>query len=419
MHHAKKIFFALIFCGFIISRAGAVPMDWDSVLASAKKYNQSLIKAELAIKQAELNFSKAKTNFYPQLSAQSGYSESGVLSDGEDQTSSGNYSIGLSGSLSIFSGYSDVTELKIQRLNIASEKEKFSRVMSDVIYNLKASYINLLAAQEMVSLWQDINKQRTANYNLVQLKYQAGREDKGSLLRMEADKIQADYELANALQDVKSADLELMKNIGTMELGPITATGGLEPNTAFAIDPNDTALAGIPEFKLQQYEMDKAELTIKQSKSSFYPSISLSSGISMNVSQPSADNASWNLGLQVSYPLTTNYKQRFEVQRAKNSLLISQKSFEAEVLAIRAAWLSAGNDLSRAAENVAIQEKYLEASSEQSKITSVRYLNGLVAYSEWYTVENDYINAKKSLLSAKKTAILARAKLNNILGKGE
>ena len=45
-------------------------------------------------------------------------------------------------------------------------------------------------------------------------------------------------------------------------------------------------------------------------------------------------------------------------------------------------------------------------------------MNGLSTYQDWYSIENDYISSRKTMLDAKKTAALERAKWYNFIGEG-
>ncbi|MDO9390174.1 MAG: TolC family protein [bacterium] len=405
------LFFLLV----LSSTVQGVTLGWDDIVVLAKTHNQDLKNAELSIKQAEIEYSKAATNLYPKLSTSAGYS----LSGGDEGGTSDAYALGISGSLPVFSGFSDVTELQIQKVNKAIERENYFRTYSDVLYGLKTSYINLLTTQEMLALWQNIQKQRTDNYNLVKLKYQAGREDRGAMLRMEADKLQADYELANAKRDSISAMLELMRNIGIGASDTFTVTGSLVVDSLPSMASGDSVLGTVPEYRLSKYKLESTKLKIRQAKSGYYPDVSLSSGYSMRGSTFPPDYGGWNVGLSLSYPLTGSLTNKYQVNTARNSMAMSEHTFEKTALTINASIQSARNDLLRAVENIIINEKYLAASKEQSLITSRKYMNGLATYTEWYSVETDYVNAKKNMLSSRKNAILLRAKLANIMGEGE
>jgi outer membrane protein TolC len=396
----------------LIVEAQGATIDWDIIIALAREHNQDLMNAELSVKQAEIEYSRAVVNLYPQLSTSGGYSVSGI--NGGER--SDNYSLGLSGSLPVFSGFRDITEVRIQRINKAIESENYLRILSDVYYNLKISYINLLASQEMLALWQDIQRQRTDNYNLVKLKYQAGREDRGSLLRMEADKLQADYELSAAKRDSAAAMLELFKNIGINPSDTIAVVGSLVTDTLFTPIIVDTALISVPEYRLAQLQLESANLKVRQSKSGYYPNVSVSSGYNWRGSTFPPGDGEWNIGLNVSYPLTGSLQNKYQVGSTRNSMAMAKNTFAKTALSIGATIQSARNDLMRAQESISITEKYLAASAEQSRITSRKYMNGLATYTEWYSVESDYVNAKKNMLSSSKSVNLLAAKLTNILG---
>jgi len=56
-----------------------------------------------------------------------------------------------------------------------------------------------------------------------------------------------------------------------------------------------------------------------------------------------------------------------------------------------------------------VRETYFEATEERAKIDRVKYLNGLITYDDWDRTESAYITAQKSLLTARKTTLLAEA----------
>ena len=65
--------------------------------------------------------------------------------------------------------------------------------------------------------------------------------------------------------------------------------------------------------------------------------------------------------------------------------------------------------LKDAIDSYSSQKKYLDASSERSKIAQIKYLNGLTSYYEWDQIQNEYINNQIGMLSADRNALVAEA----------
>ena len=83
------------------------------------------------------------------------------------------------------------------------------------------------------------------------------------------------------------------------------------------------------------------------------------------------------------------------------------------VVALEQNWAS----LQDAIENVDVQNKFLIAAEERSKIAEAQYSLGMVQFDSWTIIEDDLVRAKKTFLDSGAQALLAEA--NWIQAKGE
>ncbi|OGS21075.1 MAG: hypothetical protein A2252_04060 [Elusimicrobia bacterium RIFOXYA2_FULL_39_19] len=409
----KKILFAILL--LVCASLEARELTWEDVLKEAKQNNPSLKKAQSSLQQAEINYSKSWANFLPQVSASASTGRSGSNSS----SGSTSNSIGVSASISLFSGFSDTSELSARNKDLEIEKMRYTRSLSDIIYNLKKSFITLLFAQESVQVSQKILERRTLNFELISVKYESGREDKGSFLRVEADKLQAEYDLKKAKRNLDVITIQLLKDMGIGKIEPITVIGDLSALPEAQEVKINEIIKNVPEYIIAQDNLEKAHYDIVSAKSVYYPGVSLSGGVSESGSSFPLDSNSWNARLGISLPLYTGGKNKYNLQTAKQSKLILDNTFKETVLNLYLKLNSYWNDLINSIDNAQLRQKYLDASSEQSKINSQKYLNGLVTYNEWYSSENDYISSQRSLLDAKRDRILSEALWHNALGREE
>ena len=222
----KKYITVLILCVSLSGTAfceGTKTVSWRDVLIETMDKNPALKKASEQVKTAQYGYLSSYSGFLPQISANASGNKSGDFNSNSDPTSS--WSLGVSGSLSLFNGFKDKSSVSIKSLELNSADADYKRALSDVIYELKQSFIELLWSQETVVLSEDILKQRNNNFQLVKLKYEAGIEDKGSLSRVQADKLQAEYDLSKAKRHAGAAVSDLLKAIGTDEYATLAATG--------------------------------------------------------------------------------------------------------------------------------------------------------------------------------------------------
>ncbi|OGS43082.1 MAG: hypothetical protein A2539_09340 [Elusimicrobia bacterium RIFOXYD2_FULL_34_15] len=410
-----KIIYRIILFLIFAGDAFSAPLIWQDVLSEAKKNNPELIKAEDSVKNARLSYYNSYTNFLPQLSANAGVNKS--KTDGTDSPEQ--YSLGLSGRLSLFSGFSDSSQLKSKNIDLKIAELEYKRILADVIYNLKTSFIGLLWAQETIGLSEEILKRRSENYDLVKFKYDAGLEDKGSLLRVEADKFQAEYDLAKAKRNLKTASAQVLRDIGRDEFEVITVTASFNVYMSTTIEPSYKLLREIPDYLIAEKNLEKSEYSVKIARSEFYPDLSISGSISNSGEKWIPDNEKQSLSLNLSYPFFPGGKNIYDLKIAKTNKKISEETFKSIRQQLMARLESVWNDFVDATENVKVSEKYFNASEQQSKIRTTKYVNGLVSYQDWYTSENDYISSKRAFLNSRRNAVISEISWKNFLGLGE
>lgn len=393
----------------------AADLAWQDVLTEAKAHNPGLVKARENLEQARQSYIKSRAGFLPQVNATANASQSGS----ENSSGSKNYSYGLSGSLSLFSGFSDLAELRMSSLDIASAQAQYERTLSDTVYAVRTSFVNLLAAQEQATLTAEIVKRRTENYELIKFKYEAGREDKGSLMRVEADRMQAEYEAGRARRACTTAAMQLARDMGRNDLAAVTVAGTLDAVAVPQVKDLNELAAATPDVRVAALSAARSKQQMSSAKSRLYPSATLSAGVNQSAAQWDATTQGWNAGLSLSYPLFAGGADQANIRTAASAATAAEAGLLQTRLATVATLLSSLNSFTDAVENVRVSEKYLDASAEQQRITAVKYINGLETYFNWYSVENDYISARKNLLSSRKEALLQEANWKRVTGAGE
>lgn len=397
---------------FAFALAASIPLHaevltWQDIMTETITANPALKLSAYALTNAGYNKTKSYSNFLPSLSASAQTSASDTSVEGNTESSAG-----LTGSLSLFSGFSDVSGVRIARLDLENATLMDKRTFADTIFAIEQSYLEMLWAQETVELSEQIVKRRDENLNLIQLKYEAGREDKGSLLRIEADLERARYDLGKAKRYVTTTSETLQRVMGRDTIKTITLKGELDLPAIPEYASFENLLTHTPEYIISKNNAAKAKFETVLAESSLYPGLSLAANTSAAQS-----NAHWSTSLNISYPFFPGSKNIYNIRIAKVNEKIAGESLRETILELSASLTKTYNGLIDAVENVKVTEKYLNAAQEQSKITTQKYINGMTTYQDWYSIENDYINTRKSYLDAKKTALKSYATWENLLGR--
>lgn len=426
-HHLWQGFLrGVLLAGIILVNLDLVfakALVWEDVLSEAKKKNPGIISAHQSLKSARLSYRRAFTNFLPQLSASAGWKKSSSITSFESFAEGGSeneeFNYGISGKLSIFSGFKNSSKLKQERAELKREEAKFKRTVSDTVYDLKVAFAQVLRVQKTISLSEEILKRRRENTQLVKLRYEAGREDKGAYLRSEADLYQAEYETSSAKRNLKTQQMKLLKEMGRDEFEVIAVSGTLKVAPPEGILSFQELLVKNPDYLGARYGVDSSKYNLRYVRGAFYPQISFSGSTSRSGPEWPLERARWNVGLSLSYPFFSGGKKIYDLKIAQTDKVKSEENFREIKQEILFQLEQAYNGLIDAVGDVKVKEKYFIASQERAKISSVKYINGLISYQDWDTIENEFINSKKSLLGAKFNAFVAWAEWKKVLGEGE
>ncbi|MCD6413709.1 MAG: TolC family protein [Elusimicrobia bacterium] len=377
----------------------------------AEKNNPELKNARLKIQLSRISYKTALLKFAPEFSGN-------VAVRRSDDTS---YSYGLGGKLSLFSGTRDVAEIKLRKTAVTREEASYGRTLADFVYNLRILFAKVLLSQMTISLYEEIQSRRKNNMELVELRYEAGFEDKGAKLRSEADYFQAKYETESEKRNYKIVFAELMKYIGKDDYEIMAVTGTFARELSEEIkNPNlKKLLTETPDYAMAKCELKTAAFSVRQSAGNLYPSINLNASLSGDGSQWPPGESSKNIGITLSYPFFTSGKDLYKIKSEKINMKIAENNFENTKREILFELQKARNKLVDSIQYLFVKEKYRNAMSERAKIARKKYLNGLIDYQEWDAIENDFINAEKALLGAKFAVFETRATWIKKLGRGE
>jgi outer membrane protein TolC len=392
----------------------AEALSWDECVTQALEHNPDLVAARARINEAQAALRVTASAFSPQLSAtaNNGLSQRGGLG----RTDSYTYSIG--GTQLVYDGRKTVYSVRSASTNVLVSQYDYQVTSATVRDQLRAAFVALLKAQQLVTITAQIEKRRKEDVDQVTLRYDAGREHKGSLLTSQANLAQAQYEVQQARRLVALTQEQLAKAIGRAQPPDITAQGELAIHD-YSKDVADfkALAAGTPFVRSLQAQEEAARFDLRSARATYYPEVSLSASVGMQDSQWPPSSSEWATGLSISIPLYEGGLRRAQVSRAQAALNLAAaqtaSGYDQRRLALQQAW----TDLVDAVESIAVQRKFLDAAEERSKIAEVEYANGLLSFDDWTIIEDQYVSALKAYLNAQASALTAEATWLEATGK--
>jgi outer membrane protein TolC len=403
----KKTLIFIAILGIICPAAFSV--TWDEALDIAAKNSKEIQSAQKQVEASEWSYRSAYSTVLPHLSGSAGMSETTPDSTTEVTRS---YSSSFSLSQTVFGGLENLYSIQSAYANLEYQKANFNSTQATYYYNLRSAFIETLTAQENVQLSRAILKQRKDNSNLIQLRYESGKEDRGNLMTTKADQANSEHDYISARRELKLSLLKLSQLLQA-EVTEVASPKGL----AEAGDPDlDNLTEKTPSYIMKQKQFESADIAKRATLSGYLPSVSLSASRRSSGEEwpPNEGSSSWSWSLSYSlFPGGSNIADSFikgsQLDQAKADLDVAVKSLRYDMQ-------NAYNGYLDALESLEVSKVQLSASKERAQITQVKYMNGLVNYDEWYRIENTYIQAQKTLLSSQKSAYVAEALWNKTYG---
>lgn len=433
---------------------GRETVTWLECVTYAFQNNPDLKSSLEAVNKSKAAVGVARSAYLPQISANAGVSTkktidqtpvekkdelvsyAGILSSRNITASLAEYqyeqsrskstitnsiTYGVSGKQLIFDSMKTVYDIKAAESAADDALFQFLIKSAQVRFDLRTAFVNLLKAQESVEIAKQIIDIRRKNYNLVKMRYQAGREHKGSLMDAEANLEQAKFNFKESERSILAAQRALLNVMGIYGSMDIRAQGALSEKSSPGNKPNlHEIVKSHPSVLSARKQKELAEYNEKSRISSFLPVISASGSVDQTRSETTGSRPrSTNLqaGLSATMPLFTggnNYYNLKQAQAQTRKLAADEASARDRVMTnLELYWIGWQN----AIDAVEVQKKFLAAAEERARIAEAEYSLGLVVFDIWITIENQLVQTKQSYLEAQAGQLLAEAQW--IQAKGE
>ncbi len=388
----------------------------------AVAHDEELQKADISVRQAELERKNAFANYLPKLdgTATMIYRDDIGIHDLDLQLR-GALVAGLTLTQPLYQGGKIRAANKLARISEGASQEKLRKTKADLIYEVDNTYYTLVGINAKVKMLEAYLRQMEQLKEDVVLSVKNGLAIDNDLLRIENEMSQAQLHLTQAKNGQQICQLALGMLVGS-EIGQ-----GVEPADTFDISGLENQHTGIealsgsienrPELALLKYQVDAARQKVKIAQSGMLPSLGLQAGYAgftnvklkgqlqtltgdvVNLSQ-NIHKSSPQVALALNVPLfhwgTEMRKKRsakMDVQRAQLDLEKNSKKMDIE---LRQATLN----LSTSDEMVETARKGLQQAEENRRVTRQRFLVKLATISGVLDSETRWQQSYASLIEA-------------------
>lgn len=392
-------------------------LDWESCVREAARKNADLLAARQSWNAADEKVGSTRSPFLPQISAETSYSQAKSSTATASEPSAG---ISLSATQNVFSGFSDFGKTRQSEAGARSSRASLQAKAASVSHDLKSSYSGLQHAQDLRRLTRDIVRRREENLRLVELRYEGGRENKGSLLQTKAVLSRARLEQLQAEHGVLTARRALAQLLGRDDWELLEVAGPI-PLGSPPANPDLKELASrSPDHLKAVAEEEAASAGLTVARSGFFPTLSLTASLGRKDSNflPGPGTDHWSLGASVSVPLFSGFKDLHSTRSASATLSAARYALDSTDRQLLTQLQQAHATWTEAVEEQKVQQQFLEAAVARAEIARNKYDNGLLSFEDWDLIETDLISSQKGALKSVRDRVLAEAAWERLLGKG-
>jgi len=391
-------------------------LSWEQCLERTKAQSSELVSARAAVRELEFGVASASAGFLPQVDARASYGVAGVEVGGEWRNSDDSTAGSLNLSQDLFTGFGNIAKRKRALAQLKVGQEQFRQTLADVEQRLRMAYIEVLYAQDLVELTRKIAERRGNNVRLIQLRFDGGRENAGSLARSKAQFSQSEYEVRQAERSLTYALRNLAAAMG--EMNP--AAGGigvLQADQPQELNELEMLMRQTTDYVIAETQVEASKQGLRVTRSARFPSVGLSARVG-TVASDGWDRwgGSWSAGLNASMPLFTGGRNRANVAADKENVIQSEMDLTDRMNSLMAALQDQWNGYIDAVENEASQKELFDAETLRAEISTAKYKQGLLSYEDWDIIESNLISQGKTHLQRRRTSELEQARWKNALG---
>jgi outer membrane protein len=386
----------------------------------------------------DVNYLKAKAARFPSVTASVGQNLGWSKTLDAANKEYGSYSSSVStnyavtANVTLFNGnkisntikQSNITS-QAGQLDVETQKESIGLSVMD-------AYLQVLYAEEQVKNYQKQIESTDAQFTLAEERFKLGAISKSDYLQVKSELASERQSLANAESTLAIARVSLMQlleipvNNEFTIAHPTFGENINEHRQTNAISVYEAALGIKPQVKSAELNEQSAQLDVNIARAAYYPSLSLSAGMStgylnnfydMSYGYQVSNKLTPSVGLTLSIPIFQNRQARSGVDIAKIGTQTAQLNTIQTKNQLR-------KDIEQACVDVTSAEKEYEASlegynatNESYQVASEKFAQGAINSSDYLIQKTNFIKAESQLLQSKYNLIFAYKTLDFYSGK--
>lgn len=392
------------------------------LIAEALRNNRDLRMAALKVEEARAQFNVTDADRYPQLNASSGITYSGGLNS--DKPTSQEYEAGLelSYELDFFGKLRNMSEADRQNFFASEEARRAVHIL--LVSSVSQSYFSQQLAYKQLRIARDTLKNYQQSYAFVEQQLLTGSTNVLALEQARGQIESTRAEIAKREGELAQANNALQRVLGTYRALPSENGASDSALTPVKLPPNLSSdiLLQRPDIMEAEYQLKAADANIGAARAAFFPSISLTSGLSTSSTALSSlftpASGMWNFIPKIDMPIFNAGRNSANLKLAEIRQQQSVVNYEQKIQAAFkdvADALALRDSISR---QIDAQQRYLDSLQITLQRARGLYASGAVSYIEVLDAERSLFTTQQTLLDLTNSRQVNEINLYAALGGG-
>ena len=405
-------------------------LSLEECIRYAEEHNYSLQSAGLSVTSSEISLKQAKENIAPSVSASA---SQGFSANNYQKSVGWNGNYGINAGMTLFNGLYNYNNIKKNKLEVEQSDLELEQSRNKVRVSIIQAFLAVMMNQDMLSYQEEVLKSSKEQLDQGEQQYRVGQILESDYKMLLAQYTSDLYNIENTKINIQNNYLAL-KNLLSIDPGEEIAIARPDSATLFQSlevpalqEMLDKSKNYLPELKLRENDITSAEYDVKLQKSGYYPSLSLSAGISTGYnSNNQSQNLGWgtqlwhglgeNVGLNLSIPIYQRSQVRHNVQQAQlrvQQAELTQKDVSYQIdQELRQYYL----DVFSAQNDYRVAEAQKDAYEANYNAYSFKFKYGSITAVDLIQQQTNYLNQLNKYMQAKYSFVLQRKILDVFMG---
>ena len=415
---------AVLVCSTLLSygQTDTLRLSLDSCIAYALENNTVVRNAELQRRQSAAALEAAMLRFTPSLSAS--VAEDISIYGGQASPST---SMGAGGSMTLFNGLSNYNNYRKSEVQCVQSEYEWIKNGRDVSIQIISAYLDILTNRERLVYLQQVLESSQSQLSDGNAKMLAGSILPSDYQMLDASHHRAQCDVENAKINIAVNSSKLRKMMG-LESNVVIDVLPLEmEDTMTLVLPDMGSLIWMPEMRISELEVQKAQYDLKMARGGYLPSLGLNAYASVYGGDNQRTDGSGflitngglntNVSLGLSIPIFQQGMNRTQVKQSQLALqqaVLQQEETRREIAeVIEERYYSA----LQARNNYMASNSMMQANESTYRVMQAKFKAGSISTVDLLRQQESYLNSVNDYLQNKYTYVLSSKILKIYMGR--